>query len=106
MCPTRCHTCRVSRSEPRRKLTCANHGVLLLSMKTTTYNTCIKPLEAITGRRRKAGLSAQAKEKLLDRHLNPSRYEFVGFVDRTNDAILRPRFYNVRDENGRFASVG
>ena len=72
-----------------------------------TYNTCIKPIESITGRKSTlpAGLTTESKTRMIKRHLNRSRYEFIGFVDRTNQAILRPRFYNVRDKQGRFAAV-
>jgi hypothetical protein len=45
------------------------------------------------------------KTKLVARHLNPSKYEILGFVDRTNDVILRPRYYNVRNRLGQFAAV-
>jgi hypothetical protein len=45
------------------------------------------------------------KENIISKYLNPSKYEFVGFVDRSNTAILRPRFHNVRDSYGRFARV-
>lgn len=45
------------------------------------------------------------KEDIINRYINPSKYEFVGFVDRSNTAILRPRFHNVRDSYGRFARV-
>jgi hypothetical protein len=72
----------------------------------TTYNTCIKPIESITGKSGlPAGLTSTKKTKMVARYLNPSRYEFLGFVDRTNNAILRPRYHNVRDEFGRFAAV-
>ena len=45
------------------------------------------------------------KEGIISKYINPSKYEFVGFVDRSNTAILRPRFHNVRDSYGRFARV-
>jgi hypothetical protein len=45
------------------------------------------------------------KEEIISKYINPSKYEFVGFVDRSNTAILRPRFHNVRDSYGRFAQV-
>ena len=45
------------------------------------------------------------KEGIINRYINPSKYEFVGFVDRSNTAILRPRYHNVRDSYGRFARV-
>jgi hypothetical protein len=45
------------------------------------------------------------KENIINRYINPTKYEFVGFLDRSNTAILRPRFHNVRDSYGRFARV-
>lgn len=45
------------------------------------------------------------KENMINHYINPSKYEFVGFVDRTNTAILRTRYHNVRDSFGRFARV-
>jgi hypothetical protein len=69
-------------------------------------NTVIKPIGQITGKKNlDSSLTLTKKQKMLARHLNPSKYEFIGFVDRTNDAILRPRFHNVRDSLGRFATV-
>lgn len=69
-------------------------------------NTLIKPIGQITGKTNlTSGLTQGKKLKLLARHINPSKYEFVGFVDRTNDVILRPRYHNVRNSLGQFAAV-
>jgi hypothetical protein len=67
--------------------------------------TLIKPIECITGRNTTSGLTQTKKLKLVSKHLNPSKYEIVGFVDRTNDVVLRPRYYNVRNSLGQFAAV-
>jgi len=45
------------------------------------------------------------KEHIVANYINPSKYEFIGFVDRSNDAVLRERFYNVRDCKGRWARI-
>ena len=45
------------------------------------------------------------KEGVVNKYLNPSKYEFLGFLDRSNEAILRPRYHNIRDSYGRFARV-
>jgi hypothetical protein len=75
-------------------------------MNTSLTHTRIKPIEAITGKNSvPSGLTITKKTKMIKRHINPSRYEFVGFVDRTNGVVLRERFYNVRDKQGRFAAV-
>ena len=69
-------------------------------------NTLIKPIGQITGNANlSSGLTQTKKLNLLARHINPSKYEFVGFVDRTNDVILRPRYHNVRNSLGQFAAV-
>jgi hypothetical protein len=43
------------------------------------------------------------KRAVVNAHLDKSKYTLVGFVDRTNTAILQERYYNVRDAKGRFA---
>jgi hypothetical protein len=70
-------------------------------------NTYIKPIEKITGRKTHlaSGIPTSKKVKMISRHLNPSKYEFLGFLDRTNEAVLRPRYHTVRDSYGRFAAV-
>jgi hypothetical protein len=75
-------------------------------MKTSLTNTRIKQIEAITGKNSvQSGLTIAKKTKMIKRHINPSKYEFVGFVDRTNGVVLRERFYNVRNSLGQFAAV-
>lgn len=70
-------------------------------------NTYIKPIEKIVNRKTnlQSGLSVNHKVKMIKRHLNTSKYEFLGFLDRTNEAVLRPRFYNVRNSFGQFAPI-
>jgi hypothetical protein len=70
-------------------------------------NTYIKPIERITNRKTEltSGLTSAQKIKMISRHLNPSKYEFLGFLDRTNEAVLRPRYHNVRNSFGQFATV-
>ena len=69
-------------------------------------NTLTKSLEEITGSNYVTpGLPQSKKQKLLARHLNPTKYDFLGFVDRTNDVVLRPRYHNVRNSLGQFAAV-
>ncbi|NCX56771.1 MAG: hypothetical protein EBW87_06200 [Burkholderiaceae bacterium] len=72
----------------------------------TPNTTYIKDITAITGKTNiDSGLTMSKKLKMVSRHINPSRYDFLGFLDRTNTAVLRPRFHNVRDSLGRFAAV-
>lgn len=68
-------------------------------------NTLIKPIAQITGKTITSGLTQAKKHKIVARYLNPSKYEIVGFLDRTNEAVLRPRYHNVRNSLGQFAAV-
>jgi hypothetical protein len=69
----------------------------------TTY---IKPIGQITGKTNiNSGLTLTAKQKMIARHINPSKYDFLGFLDRTNEVVLRPRYHNVRNSLGQFAAV-
>ncbi len=69
-------------------------------------NTLIKSLEEITGRNYiSPGLPQSKKQKLLARHINSTKYDVLGFVDRTNEVVLRPRYHNVRNSFGQFAAI-
>lgn len=66
----------------------------------------IKPIGSITGKTNlTSGLTQTKKLKMIAKHLNTSKYEFIGFVDRTNEVVLRPRYHNVRNGLGQFARV-
>jgi hypothetical protein len=45
------------------------------------------------------------KLRLVEQAINPTKYNVIGLVDRTNQVILETRFYNVRDKRGRFARI-
>lgn len=67
-------------------------------------NIVIKNLTELTNRNI-ALLNKTEKERIVNRNINPEKYNLIGFVDRTNDALLEARYYNVRDRRGRFARV-
>lgn len=67
-------------------------------------NIVIKNLTELTNRNT-ALLNKTEKERIVNRNINPEKYNLIGFVDRTNDALLEARYYNVRDRRGRFARV-
>ena len=69
-------------------------------------NTLIKPIGKLTGKTNiPANLPLSQKIGLIARHINPSKYDFIGFVDRTNEVVLHPRYHNVRNSLGQFAAV-
>jgi hypothetical protein len=65
----------------------------------------IKNINDITNLYVPSGTPKDIKETVINKYINPTKYEFVGFLDRSNEAVLRPRFHNVRDSYGRFARV-
>ncbi len=68
--------------------------------------TLIKPICEITGKTNVASTTPLDKKlRMVMKHVNTSKYEVLGFVDRTTDVILRPRYYNVRNKLGQFACI-
>lgn len=69
-------------------------------------NTLIKSIGSITGKTTiPSTLSLRKKLSMLENHINLTKYDILGFVDRTNDVVLRPRYHNVRNEYGQFARI-
>lgn len=52
-----------------------------------------------------AGAPREVKQTVATRYINGSRYNILGFLDRTNELVLQARYHNVRDSKGRFARV-
>lgn len=70
-------------------------------MNTVTENVIIKDIST----RRNGSASVEQRMNAIVRRFPSSKYNVLGFVNRTNQVILQPRFYNVRDEKGRWAKV-
>jgi hypothetical protein len=69
-------------------------------------NTVIKSISDITGKNTIASnLPLRKKLGMLKNHINTTKYDILGFVDRSNDVVLRPRYHNVRNELGQFAAI-
>ena len=68
-------------------------------------NIVIKNINDITPYDADSNLSKGEKLKLVSRFINPTKYTLQGFLDRTNEAVLEARYYNVRDNKGRFARI-
>jgi len=49
--------------------------------------------------------SVEARMNAVTRRFNPTKYNVLGFINRSSQVVLQPRFYNVRDEKGRWAKV-
>lgn len=72
---------------------------------TTNPNIVIRDLECFTKRSICPSADKHSKLKAVARAINPTKYNIVGLVDRSNSVILETRFHNVRDSRGRFARV-
>ena len=49
--------------------------------------------------------SVESRMNAVTRRFPSSKYNVLGFVNRSSQVVLQPRFYNVRDENGRWAKI-
>jgi len=49
--------------------------------------------------------SVEQRLNAVRRRINTTKYEILGFINRSSQIVLAPRFYNVRDAKGRFAKV-
>lgn len=49
--------------------------------------------------------SVELRMSAVRRRFSASKYNVLGFINRTSQVVLEPRFYNVRDVKGRFAKV-
>jgi hypothetical protein len=70
-------------------------------MNTVTENVIIKDIST----RRNGSASVEQRMNAIVRRFPSSKYNVLGFINRTSQVILQPRFYNVRDEKGRWAKV-
>lgn len=69
-------------------------------------DTIIKSIDNITGIPcQSSKLPLSKKMQILNKHINLSKYDILGFVDRSSDVVLRPRYYNVRNSLGQFARI-
>lgn len=74
-------------------------------MKNTNTSITTMNLEQIADFYIPANAPKNVKSCIIENYLDTTRYEFLGFVDRSNTAVLRQRFHSVRDNNGRFAKI-
>ena len=49
--------------------------------------------------------SVEQRMSAVRRRFSAAKYNVLGFINRTSQVVLEPRFYNVRDVKGRWAKV-
>jgi len=76
-----------------------------MTTTTTNPNIVIRDITNYTDRNICPSMDRTTKLRTVEKAINPSKYNVVGLVDRTNHVILETRFHNVRDNKGRFARV-
>jgi hypothetical protein len=70
----------------------------------TSNNTIVRSISDLTGTAVSSRIGKTAKLELVSESINESRYEILGIVGRSNNVMLRPRFYNVRNKAGQFTT--
>ena len=70
-------------------------------MQTLTENVIIKDINTRT----LGDESVETHMNAVVRRFNPTKYSVLGFINRSSQVVLQPRFYNVRDSKGRWAKI-
>lgn len=70
-------------------------------MNTSMENVIVRDIYTRT----RGDGSAEQRMNAVRRRFNSSKYNVLGFVNRSSQVVLEPRFYNVRDSKGRWAKV-
>ena len=70
-------------------------------MNTVSENVIIKDISTRT----QGDESVEARMNAVIRRFPANKYNVLGFVNRSSQVVLQPRFYNVRDEKGRWAKI-
>ena len=65
----------------------------------------IKDISSICGNDIVTKAPKEIKNYLVSSYIDSTKYKFVGFIDRSNSAILIARYHNIRDKKGRFTKV-
>lgn len=70
-------------------------------MNTTLQNVIVRDINIRT----LGSESVETRMNAVVRRFSASKYNILGFVNRSSQVVLQPRFYNVRDEKGRWAKI-
>ena len=70
-------------------------------MNTVSENVIVKDIYTRT----LGDESVETRMNAVVRRFPTSKYNVLGFVNRSSQVVLQPRFYNVRDDKGRWAKV-
>jgi hypothetical protein len=70
-------------------------------MTTISENVIVREISTRT----QGDESVEQRMSAVRRRFNSTKYNVLGFINRTSQVVLEPRFYNVRDSKGRWAKV-
>jgi hypothetical protein len=70
-------------------------------MNTTLENVIVRDINTRT----QGDESVELRMSAVRRRFSATKYNVLGFVNRSSQVVLEPRFYNVRDSKGRWAKV-
>ena len=70
-------------------------------MNTVSENVIVRDINTRT----LGDESVEQRLNAINRRFNPAKYHVLGFINRSSQVVLVPRFYNVRDNKGRWAAI-
>lgn len=70
-------------------------------MNTSIENVIVRDIYTRT----QGDESVEQRMNAVRRRFSATKYNVLGFVNRSSQVVLEPRFYNIRDNKGRWAKV-
>lgn len=70
-------------------------------MNTSIENVIVRDIYTRT----QGDESVEQRMSAVRRRFSATKYNVLGFVNRSSQVVLEPRFYNIRDNKGRWAKV-
>lgn len=70
-------------------------------MNTISENAIVRDIST----RAQGDVSVVRRMNAVKRRFNTSKFNVLGFVNRSSQVVLEPRFYNIRDAKGRWTRV-
>jgi len=78
-----------------------SYNNIVTNMNTSLENVIVRDIYTRT----LGDESVEQRMNAVRRRFNNSKYNVLGFINRSSQVVLEPRFYNVRDQKGRWAKI-
>ena len=73
----------------------------VINMNTVLENVIVRDIYTRT----QGDESVEQRINAVRRRFSRSKYNVLGFLNRSSQVVLEPRFYNIHDQKGRWAKI-